>query len=179
MNKVFIGGSIRLSKINKEIKQRINNIINSKYTILIGDANGIDKSVQQYLYLKNYMNVVVFCSGDQCRNNIGHWQVKYIKAKDNLKGRDFYTLKDIEMAKDADFGMMIWDGKSSGTFNNIKNIINLNKKLLLYLSPKKQFYTITNINELELIVSENFEKKLFPDFIQESKEASTVTKNYS
>lgn len=176
MRKVFIGGSIKLSKINKDIRQRIDNIINNKYTILIGDANGIDKSVQQYLHTRNYINVVVFCSGNQCRNNIGQWNEKHIEADSALKGRNLYTLKDIEMAKDADFGMMIWDGKSSGTFNNIKNLINLNKKLLLYLIPKKQFYTITNINELESIVSEKFEKKLFLDFIQKSKEASSFTK---
>lgn len=42
MKMVFIGGSRRLSKINKDIRQRIDNIINNRYTILIGDANGID-----------------------------------------------------------------------------------------------------------------------------------------
>ena len=41
------------------------NIIKNKYTILIGDANGIDRSVQQYLFLRNYLDVEVFCSGKQ------------------------------------------------------------------------------------------------------------------
>ena len=176
MNKVFIGGSIKLSRINKEIKQRIDNIINNGYTIIIGDANGIDKSIQQYLFLKKYNDVVVFCSGGQCRNNIGHWKTRHIDADSDLKGRDFYTLKDNELPKDADFGMMIWDGKSSGTLNNIMNLIKLNKKLLLYLSPHKRFYTITNIADLKSIISEKFEKKLFIDFMQNSKETSIFTK---
>lgn len=176
MKKVFIGGSIKLSKINKDIQLRIDNIIRNKYTIIIGDANGIDKSVQQYLYSRNYMNVVVFCSGSLCRNNVGHWNVKHIEAKSAVRGRDLYTLKDIEMAKDADYGMMIWDGKSSGTLNNIMNLIRLDKNLLLYLSPKKQFYTITSISDLESLISEKFEKKLFVDFMQKFKETSTFTK---
>ena len=174
MNKVFIGGSIKLSKINKEIKRRIDNIINKRYTVLIGDANGIDKSVQQYLLSKNYSEVVVFCSGSQCRNNVGNWEVKYIEANDGLKGRNLYALKDIQMAKETDFGMMVWDGRSTGTFNNIMNLIKFNKKILVYFSPKKLFYTISNVNDLELICSEKTEKKLFSDIFETSKESSTI-----
>jgi len=174
MNKVFIGGSIKLSKINKEIKQRIDNIIKNKYTILIGDANGIDKSVQQYLFSKNYSDVVVFCSGSQCRNNVGNWKTKYIEANDELKGRKLYALKDIQMAKETDFGMMVWDGRSAGTFNNIINLIKFNKKILVYLSPKKLFYTISNINELESMCPEKIERKLFSKFYERSKEISSI-----
>ncbi len=176
MIKVFIGGSIKLSKINKDIQRRIDNIIESRYTILIGDANGIDKSVQQYLYSKNYMNVLVFCSGNECRNNVGHWKVKYIETNTSLKGRHLYTVKDVEMAKYTDFGMMIWDGKSTGTLNNIMNLIKLNKKILLYLSPTKQFYTIATYNDLESICSEKLEKNSFIDFLQEAKEDSSFIK---
>jgi hypothetical protein len=32
---------------------------------------------------------------------------------------EFLSLNDIEMANDADFGLMIWDGESEGTLNNI------------------------------------------------------------
>jgi hypothetical protein len=176
VKKVFIGGSIRLSKINIEIQRRIDNIIKNKYTILIGDANGIDKSVQQYLCLKNYSDVLVFCSGSQCRNNVGNWKVKYIEANDELKGRHLYALKDIEMAKDTDFGMMIWDGRSTGTFNNIVNLMKFNKKILVYFSPKKMFYTVSNVNDLESICSEKIEKKLFAEFFQAPKEISTISK---
>jgi hypothetical protein len=174
MNKVFIGGSIKLSKINNEVKQRIDNIINNGYTILIGDANGIDKSVQKYLFSKNYLNVLVFCSGDQCRNNIGNWKVTYVEANNELKGRHFYTFKDIQMAQETDFGMMIWDGRSTGTFNNIMNLIKFNKKILVYFSPKKVFYTISNIDDFESICSEIVEKNLFSDFRGRSREISAV-----
>ena len=32
------------------------------------------------------------------------------------------------MANDCDFALVIWDGKSKGSENNIKRILNLNKK---------------------------------------------------
>jgi len=80
MTKVFIGGSRRISRLNKAIKDRIDNIIQNEYTVLIGDANGADKSVQNYLFDKNYRNVLVFCMGNKCRNNIGSWQTRGIEA---------------------------------------------------------------------------------------------------
>jgi hypothetical protein len=174
MNKVFIGGSIKLSKINKEIKQRIDNIIVNKYTILIGDANGIDRSVQQYLFLRNYLDVEVFCSGNQCRNNVGNWKVKYISINNKLKGRNLYALKDIEMAKETDFGMMIWDGKSKGTFNNIINLIKLNKKILVYLSSTKMFYNISSVKELESICYEKDEVNLFSNSLVRLEKISNI-----
>ena len=36
------------------------------------------------------------------------------------------------MAKKADIGFMIWNGKSRGTFNNIVNCIKLNKEVIIY-----------------------------------------------
>jgi hypothetical protein len=178
MKKVFIGGSRKLWKINKDIQQRIDNIIKNGHKILIGDANGIDKSVQQYLFSKKYINVLVCCSGDKCRNNVGNWKVKYIETGGALKGRLFYTLKDIEMAKDTDFGMMIWDGKSVGTFNNIFNLMKLNKQILLYYSPKKVFYTIRNLSELESILPDRNEKRLFQDILPTPEEISASTKDF-
>jgi predicted Rossmann fold nucleotide-binding protein DprA/Smf involved in DNA uptake len=71
MTKVFIGGSRRLSKLNKDVKRRLDNIIEKGFTVVVGDANGVDKAVQQYLASKHHENVVVFCMAGQCRNNLG------------------------------------------------------------------------------------------------------------
>ena len=50
--KVFIGGSRKISRLNQEIKVRIDNLIKNNSIILIGDANGVDKSIQAYLKFK-------------------------------------------------------------------------------------------------------------------------------
>ena len=151
MKKVFIGGSRKISKINIELKKRIDNIIKMNFTILIGDANGVDKSIQKYLFKKEYKNVYIFCAGDKCRNNIGEWEVKYIKTDLAKKDFNFYSLKDIEMAKETDYGLMIWDGKSRGTLSNVMNLLEKNKTCLLYLSSDNIFYNIKSFTDLHSI----------------------------
>ena len=85
--------------------------MNQNFTVLVGDANGVDKQIQTYCYARNYKNVKVFNSNGKTRNNIGNWDVVNVKVSDNVKGFDFYAAKDLEMAKQADYGFMIWNGK--------------------------------------------------------------------
>ena len=67
--KVFIGGSRAVSKLNASIRDRIEDVvINRGHTVIVGDANGADKAVQQYLADRHYRHVVVFCM-ENCRNN--------------------------------------------------------------------------------------------------------------
>ena len=46
--KVFVGGSRKIIHLDPEVEFRLMNIINSGGTILIGDANGADKTVQKF-----------------------------------------------------------------------------------------------------------------------------------
>jgi hypothetical protein len=154
MKKIFIGGSRKISKINNEIKKRIDNVITQYFTVLVGDANGVDKSIQAYLSKINYRNVYIYSSGEECRNNIGQWEVKYIKSNLHKMDYKFYSLKDIEMSNDADYGFMIWDGKSRGTLSNVMNLLRNNKVCLLYLAPEKTFYNIKSYNDLQSIVNQ-------------------------
>ena len=71
MTKVFIGGSRRISRLDADVKRRIDRMIEKRLQVLVGDANGADKAVQEYLRTKDYDLVEVFCSGDACRNNRG------------------------------------------------------------------------------------------------------------
>ena len=167
MTKIFFGGSRAASKLNKDVKYRIDNVIEKNYSILIGDANGADKAVQNYLFEKNYKNVVVYCMEMQCRNNIGFWEAKHVNAPSGKTGFDYYSIKDIEMAKEANYGFMIWDAKSKGTLNNIINLLKFEKKSLLYFYPDKKFYVMSTFEDLKYLLSKcrkedirGFEKKL-------------------
>ncbi|GHV86205.1 hypothetical protein AGMMS50230_18130 [Spirochaetia bacterium] len=131
--KVFISGSISISKLSKPAVQKIDNIINKNFTILIGDAKGVDLQIQKYLLKKKYNNVIVYYAGTKIRNNAGSWNTNNIKNENNKKGRELYTLKDIAMAKDSDYGLMIWDGESKGTLNNIIIMKNENKRFFVIL----------------------------------------------
>ena len=135
--------------------------------MLIGDANGADKAVQTFLHDLQYHNVVIYCSGDRCRNNIGNWQVNKIPVPSNLNGNKYYMVKDERMAKTADCGFMLWDGKSPGTVNNIYNMLMDKKIILLYHSPEKKFYTIAKPQDVEALLAKckqidliNIEKKI-------------------
>lgn len=139
--KIFIDGSKMVSCIDENVRKRLNEFINSKHEIIIGDGWGIDASVQEYLYENNYPNVVVYTSGNKVRNNIGDFKVCNIPVG-NKKGFEFYRQKDIAMAKVADCGFMVWDGKSRGTLANIIDLANQKKFAEVYLTINGSFHEI-------------------------------------
>ncbi len=141
MTSVFIGGSRAISKLNDVIREQLDNLIMKRCAILIGDANGMDKAVQKYFAQKRYSNVTVFCM-DHCRNNVGGWQTRPITAPPKAKGFEYYAAKDAAMAQEAKCGLMLWDGESRGTLNNVVN---------LYLGPHKSFYKLSNEEDLDAL----------------------------
>ncbi len=148
MMKVFVGGSRQLSKLNNVIRQGLEDVLKSAPLILVGDANGSDKALQQYLSERDYKEVHVFCSGSHCRNNLGGWEIRRIQSPKNAKGFAFYAAKDEQMAVEADWGFMLWDGKSKGTLNKILNLLESGKKVSVYFSPKRIMINLLRIRDL-------------------------------
>jgi len=128
---IFISGSIGISQLPKAAVEKIDSIIEKNFTILVGDAKGVDLQTQKYLLKKNYHNIVVYFAGESIRNNVGNWETKNIKPTAGERGRELYTLKDKAMANDADYGLMIWDGQSQGTLNNITTMKAANKRFFV------------------------------------------------
>ena len=112
---VFIGGSISIQHLGKEVKSKLTELMNCKINILVGDANGVDRLVQEHLKENWYWKVWVYASNGRARNNVGNWNVRAVEVSDGVYGRAYYTPKDIAMTKDCDYGFMIWDGTSQGT----------------------------------------------------------------
>lgn len=155
MQSVFIAGSRSLSKLNAQVRERLDNIMKQNLTVLIGDANGIDKAVQRYLAAHKYQPVHIYCMG-VCRNNIGNWNTLMHRAARGIRhGRTYYEVKDLAMAKDASCGFMIWDGISKGTLKNVINLIGIHKIVLLYIDPKKDFYSVRTQDELDRALMES------------------------
>ena len=145
---VFISGSISIDKLPLFALEKIDSIIVKDYRILIGDAKGVDLLVQEYLLKKEYKNIIVYFTGENIRNNAGNWKSnQIIDDSYKRKGRELYTLKDKAMARDADYGLMIWDGKSKGTLGNIKEMKEQNKN----------FYVISN---REIIDDKNIDSRI-------------------
>ena len=149
MDSVFVAGSRALSKLNAQVKERLDNILRKEFTVLVGDANGADKAVQGYLAERRYRHVFVYCM-EVCRNNVGHWPTRPHSADAAVKrDRHYYGIKDRAMAKDASCGFMLWDGISKGTLTNVINLLDYDKKVLLFSAPKKQFFTLRSSEDLD------------------------------
>lgn len=148
MTTVFIGGSRAVSKLNAVIREKLDDFIMRNCHILVGDANGADKAVQQHFAIRGYKNVTVFCM-EACRNNSGGWPARNVEANTDKRDFSYYAMKDIVMSREAKYGMMLWDGKSKGTLHNIRNMVAAGKATLVYFAPTKDLYKISNEQELE------------------------------
>jgi hypothetical protein len=65
------------------------------------------------------------------------------------RGFDFYSLKDRAMADAAEYGLMLWDGKSKGTINNVLNLSRDNKLVIVYVAPTKSFQTVRSAEDFK------------------------------
>ena len=170
MNTVFIGGSRRVPRLPVAARDRVDKVIENGLAVSVGDANGADKAVQKHLADARYDRVTVYCSGDSCRNNIGRWKTRHVKAKGRKKDFHFYAVKDREMACAAEFGLMIWDGKSPGTVLNVLRLVRASKKAVLINVPEQREVTFRSRDDWDVFLSEcdehlrrSLEKRALPD----------------
>lgn len=153
MTRVFISGSIKIKNIDSNIAKRLDNIIESEYTVLVGDASGVDSSIQEYLKEKSVTNVTVYCTGNRARNNLGNWPTHNVTSSHKKGTREYFTAKDVEMAKACDYGFMIWDTQSAGTLSNTIELLKRSKKSLVYINKQKSFMTIKDVSNFSNLIS--------------------------
>lgn len=80
---VFISGKVKFDEpIPDTVKKEIDKMISKKANIIIGDAPGADTRVQDYLAEKKHDKVKVYSTDDKARNNVGNWDVEYIRGGD-------------------------------------------------------------------------------------------------
>ena len=154
MTRVFIAGSRQITRLPAEVKSRVDTMIDKGFQILVGDANGADKAVQAYLAAKAYPHVLVHCMERHCRNNVGHWSTREVPAPKGARGFDFYSAKDRVMADAAEYALMLWDGKSKGTINNVVNLSRVGKPAVVYIAPKKRFLTVKIFDDLRGVLAQ-------------------------
>ena len=127
--KIFVSGSKSISKLPDLAKIFIDQFIENIDEILVGDCYGVDAAVQMYLDSKGYRNVTIYCSGETPRNNFvtGAKVRSCAEAAKGLTKSAFHYVKDIQMTQDCDQALMVWDGKSKGTGENIRRIKEMGK----------------------------------------------------
>lgn len=149
MNSVFIAGSITIKSLPSLFVEKIESMLSSKLAVIVGDANGVDKAVQQILADRGATNVTVFCSGSTPRNNLGNWPVREIYTSAEPGTKAFFTAKDVAMAEDAEMGFMLWDAKSTGTLSNVLEMTRRGKKTVVFVKKKDAFTIIRGVDDLK------------------------------
>ena len=198
MRKIFISGSISSKEIPKDIIKSVDDCRKKNYTILIGDAPGIDKNIQDRLKADNYKNVEVYHVGPSPRNlSDRDWIVRRISVdienekffKNRKYTREAQMLKDKAMSNDADFGLVIWKdtsknrfGKTSvskGSLNNIYNLLVQNKYVGLFYIPKpeKGIMKFKNIVEFEEQIIEKLVQKETKEYYYKMKKDANKSNN--
>jgi hypothetical protein len=148
MSTVFIGGSRDVSRLNDVICGRLQAVLDAGLGVFLGDANGADKAAQRWFTERGYRQVTVFHSGTSPRNNLGNWETRTIIPKSKKKDFLYHTAKDLAMAEEADYGFMLWDGVSKGTLNNILNLLERGKKVVVYFNPARECLTLRQIADV-------------------------------
>ena len=151
MKKVFISGSITLNKIPSCVKESISKIVSQNMQIFVGDADGIDSIVQNFCKSLGHSNVTVYSIYSIPRYIVsGFSHIYIIPETTSKKERERQSEKDAAMTHDSDFSLIIWDGKSKGSYNNIIRALKENKKVKVYLDEKDEFLDQEKINKLEI-----------------------------
>jgi hypothetical protein len=153
METVFIAGSIAICRLDNRVKERIANAVGMGLSIAVGDADGADTSIQQHLASIHAEHVTVYCSGDRPRNNVGDWNVQHVYPDAQPGTRSYFTAKDLKMAEVADYGLMIWDAKSTGTLSNVIELLKVQKKSVVFVNKAKTFVTVSDGATLEKLLN--------------------------
>lgn len=141
---VFISGSSKTQdpssayyrpELNKDITQLLDRYMNEKVQILVGDAPGIDRQVQNYFNDKGYNNVVVYGPGKKVRYSANEkWETRPIDAPEYEEySKEWLAKKDIAMEKAATEGLaIILDEGAKATRKNVERLIADNKNVSVY-----------------------------------------------
>lgn len=120
------------SGVRKELKKSMK----SGDKIIVGDAPGVDRQVQDYLNKKKYKNVEVYGPGNkEVRYNANKkWKTNLVDAPQYKEGTDEWRAqKDIVMSNKATKGLaVVIENGAQATRNNIERLKKSGKDVSVY-----------------------------------------------
>ena len=132
---VFISGSSKTQdkdsgyyrkRLPRPVRKEIKSMIRNGDRILVGDAPGIDRQVQDYVNKKRYSNVTVYGPGKKVRYSANkNWKTKAIDAPEfEPMSPEWLRKKDIAMTNDSNRGLAVVldKGGAKATRNNIDRL---------------------------------------------------------
>jgi hypothetical protein len=121
-------------KLPKEIRKSLDESIKKGEKIIVGDAPGIDRQVQDYLSKIGYRRVEVYGPGKEIRYSANkNWKVTTVDSNYEQGSKEWLAEKDKLMTKLATKGLaVILDEGSQATRNNVQRLIDQNKDVSVY-----------------------------------------------
>lgn len=122
-------------KLPKPVRTEIKKSMKNKDRIIVGDAPGIDRQVQDFLNKYGYMDVEIFGPGKEVRYQANkNWKSNPIDAPEFEEGsKEWLAKKDKVMTDEATKALAVTiTGGSSATRKNIDRLIEQNKDVKVY-----------------------------------------------
>ena len=147
--RVFVSGSSKTQfddnpyyrkELPKPIRDELDKFVKESAGIIVGDAPGIDRQVQNYLKSLNYQNVTVYGPGKQVRYNANpKWATRPIDAPEFEEGsKEWLAKKDIAMTNDSTEGLaVILDEGAKATRKNVARMKEQGKEVKVYELSKE------------------------------------------
>lgn len=123
-------------KLPKQVRSQIDERMKRGDRIIVGEAPGVDRQVQDYLKRKGYKNVEVYTSAKDPRYLANKkWKVNSVDASEYEEGsKEWLAKKDKAMTKAADEGIAVVLDKNGAkaTRANVDRLIDENKDVRVY-----------------------------------------------
>lgn len=142
---VFVSGSSKTQdatsgyyrkKLPYDVRDELRSEMKKGSKIIVGDAPGIDRQVQDYLAKKNYENVEVFSPGKEGARYLAKdsWKQTNVDKPDaDIGSKEWLAEKDKLMSKLADKGIAVTlDEGSTATRRNVDRLVDANKDVFVY-----------------------------------------------
>ena len=142
---LFVSGSSKTQDENsgyyrkelpRAIRRELDKVVKAGSKVVVGDAPGVDRQVQNYLNKKQYKNVEIYGPGKQVRYNANNkdWKVKTVNdPKHPVGSKEWLAKKDEAMTNASTKGLaVVIDDGAKATRANVERLKNQNKDVKVY-----------------------------------------------
>lgn len=126
---VFISGSKTVGNLSEAVANWLCNFTEDGEHLIIGDREGAELAIQNYLNSLGYREVSVYYSGERCRFNVGSWQEEKAE-KWNI------------LIEKCDSAFFVWDGKTEEIKDGITAARKRGIPIYLYNVPQKRIRVV-------------------------------------
>ncbi len=151
-NKMMIVGSHTITEPDHRVKMMISRLCSEGWHILVGDHSGLDRALQEYLRDMHTDWVRVYTARPQPHHNLDRWPVRRPPKEGRWSGVPRHLQNTLAMADAAGCGMVLWDGKSMGTYFVMASLIEQGKSVWVYLPSHAAAHTIRTSEDLERLL---------------------------